>query len=151
MTPEQQATLRAELVQDPEDRGYAAHLPGDPQRVLDLLMAQNYTMVKSRFITARTVLAECDDGAAILDGLTAASANVSAVKWALTFLSQDSGLDVGHPRTQTMIGELSQGGKLTAEQASQLKVLAVQPASRADVLGIPAPTARDIVDAWSNE
>lgn len=143
-------SLADELKQDPLALGYAAHLPGDPQRVVDLLTAQNYTMVKSRFITARTVLAECDDGAAILDGLTTASASISAVKWALTFLSQDSGLDVGHPRTQTMIGELAQGGALTDAQAGQIKALAVQSASRADVLGIPTPTARDIVDAWSN-
>lgn len=144
-------TLATELKTDPLGLGYASYLPGDPQHVVDILTTQDYAMVKSRFITARTVLAECDDGAAILDGLVAASASISAVKWALTFLSQDSGLDVGHPRTQTMIGELSQGGALTAEQAGQLKALAVQPASRADVLGIPAPTARDIVDAWSNE
>lgn len=142
--------LADELRGDPLGLGYASHLPDDPQRVVDLLAAPVYTMTKSRFVTARTILAECPDGAAILDALTTAQANVSAVKWALTFLSQDSGLDVGHPRTQVMLGGLVQGGALTAAQADQLKAMAMQPATRSDVLGIPVPTARDIIDAWSN-
>lgn len=139
--------LADEIKNDPLGHGYAAHLPDDPQRVVDLLTAQAGTAVKSRFVTGRTILAECDDGGAVLDALEAAATTNSAVKWAVTFLSKDSGLDVGHPRTQMMIDSLAQGGALTQAQAEQLKALATQPASRADVLGIPAPTARDIIDA----
>jgi len=90
---------------------------------------------QSRYVTARTVLAECDQGSAILDALQAAATSDGAVKWALTFLGQDSGLDVGHPVTQTMIDQLAAGSVLSAEQAAALKALALVPApvSRNDV------------------
>lgn len=85
--------------------------------------------MQPRFITARTILAECADGGAILDALTAAGEGISTVKWALTFLSQDSGLDVGHPATHAMIDQLAAGGLLPAAHGAALKALAVLPLS----------------------
>lgn len=145
-----QQALRNELINDPLSQGYSAHLPGDPQRVVDLLTAQAYSMVKTRYVTTRTILAECTDGATVLDALQAASSSVSAVKWMMTFLGQDSGMDAGHPKTQKSIDDLVVAGLLTAPFGTELKALANQPATRADVLGLPAPTSRDIIDAWSN-
>ena len=150
MTPAELAALSAELHNDPETLGYAAHLPSDPQRVVDLINAQNTSAVKTRYVTGRTILAECEDGAAILDALQAAGQSVSAVKWMMTFLQQDSGMDAGHPKTQKNIDDLVATKLIAAEYGAELKALAVQPASRAEVLGLSAPTARDIVDAWSN-
>jgi hypothetical protein len=141
-------TLAIEIKTDPLGLGYAAHLPSDPQRVIDLLTAQNYTAVKTRYVTARTILAECEDGAAILDALQVASQSVSAVKWMMTFLQQDSGMDAGHPKTQKNIDDLAAAGLLSTEYATQLKALTLQPASRAEIIGIPAPSARDIIDAF---
>jgi hypothetical protein len=150
MTPAELAALTAELHNDPEGLGYAAHLPGDPYPVTVLLNAPNYSAVKTRYVTARTILAECADGAAILDALQAAGQSVSAVKWMMTFLQQDSGMDAGHPKTQKNIDDLATAGLLSSGYAAELKALAVQPASRADVLGLAAPTARDVMTAWSN-
>lgn len=92
----------------------------------DALNAEPPLVLRERYVTARTILAECENGADILDALVTAGENVSAVKWALTFLSQDSGLDVGHPTTQGMIDQLAAGGVLSAEQAQSLKSLALQ-------------------------
>lgn len=95
------------------------------------LVSAGRTEARSRFVTARTILSECGAlGPSILDALeaVAATAGGSAVKWALKFLSQDSGLDVGHPATQAMIGQLATAGALSAAQASALTALANQPA-----------------------
>lgn len=78
-----------------------------------------------RFVTGRTILAECDDGAGILAALEAGAA-LPAVAWALKFLVMNSGLDVGNPRTQSMIDQLAAGGILTEAQAEQLKTLAMR-------------------------
>lgn len=91
------------------------------------LNAEGVNAPISRFITARTILAECKDGAGILDALTTAAQVKNPVKWALTFLSQDSGLDVGHPATSTMIDELVASITLTEAQGAMLKALALHP------------------------
>jgi hypothetical protein len=85
------------------------------------------TKITSRFVTARAVLAECENGATILDKLEAASAQISAVKWAMKFLQQEGGIDVAHPRTLGMIDQLEAGGVLTQTEADELKGMAVQP------------------------
>lgn len=102
------------------------------------IVSAGRSAVRSRFVTARTILSECGAiGPSILDALeaVAASPGGSAVKWAVRFLSQDSGLDVGNPVTQYMIGQLAAGGALTAAQATALTGLASlsAPVSRAEV------------------
>lgn len=92
--------------------------------------------MQPRFITARTILAECGAaGPAILDALEAAATVSSAVKWAVKFLGDDSGIDVGNPATQYMVDQLAAGGALTVAQAGILNSMAMQPApvSRLDV------------------
>jgi hypothetical protein len=141
-------TLNDELRADPKGLGYAPLMPDAPGQVVELLNALTESMVKPRFITARTILAECEDGAAILDALSAAASAISAVKWALTFLSTDSGIDVGHARTQGMIDNLVEAGAMTQALAEQLKALAIQSASRAEVLGIGVVTEEQVRAAW---
>lgn len=141
-------TLNDELRADPKGLGYAQFLPDAPGMVVELLNAPTESMVKPRFITARTILAECDDGAGVLDAMTAAASGISAVKWALTFLSTDSGIDVGHARTQGMIDSLVGAGVMTQPLADQLKALAIQSASRAEVLGLGVVTEEQVRSAW---
>jgi hypothetical protein len=142
------AALKAEIEADPLVKGYADHLLDSPGLVVDLLNAQTETMVKLRMVTARTLLAECAAGPAILDKLEAAGASNSAVKWAVRFLGNDGGLDVGHPMTQKMIDQLT-GPVLTAEEGATLKALAKQPASRAEVLGLGSVSLIDVMRALS--
>ena len=125
--------LRKEILARPD---CAAAVAARELDTIAALVSAGRLSVQSRFVTARTVLAECGMlGASILDALEAAAAGNSAVKWAVRFLGQDSGINVGDPTTQYMIDQLAEGGVLTPDQASALKNLAVQPApvSRLDV------------------
>ena len=88
------------------------------------LNAEGLIAPRQRFVTARAIMALCPDGVAILTALEAAIAN-KAVKWAVTFLGQESGLDVGDPYTQWMIDQLVAASVLTSEQGIQLKALAL--------------------------
>jgi len=90
------------------------------------LNAQAPMVARSRFVTARTVLAECAGGSAILDALVAAQ-SISAIAWALKFLAQDSGLDIGNAATLGMVDQLVAGNALTATQGAALKALANTP------------------------
>lgn len=137
--------LAAELSADPLARGYAEYLPHAPGVVADMLNAHTAQLIKSRFITARTVMAEGGaEGVAILDALETAAQSNSTVRWALQFFTQDSGLDIGHEATQTTIDQLVLGAVLTTEQGTLLKNMALQPASRAEVLGLPPVSSRDV-------
>jgi hypothetical protein len=83
-------------------------------------------VAKQNFITARAVMAFCVDGVAILTALQSAAAN-PAVGWALQFLGQEAGLDIGDPYTQAMVTQLAAAGVLSADQAEQLKALSLVP------------------------
>jgi hypothetical protein len=146
MNASELSALKNELATDPAALGYAPLLSsGQLGAVCDLLNAQTQKKVQSRYVTARTILAELSDGAAVLDALDACP--MSAVKWAMKFLGQDSGLDVGNPATQGMLDALSAAAVITASQAAELKAMAELPASRAQVIGVPAVTVEDIYAA----
>lgn len=81
----------------------------------------------TRYVTARTILAECAGGAEILAALDAAAAGSTPVKYAVQFLGQNSGLNVGDAATQAMIDALTPA-VLTQEQADAVKALAMLPA-----------------------
>jgi hypothetical protein len=133
MTPAQQAALAAEIEANP---ACADAVTAKDLDVIASIISAGRKTLQSRFVTARTILAECGaNGPSILDALEAASAGNIAVKWALQFLGRDSGLDVGNPVTQAMIDQLVAGGALTGAQGDALKGLASLPApvSRSDV------------------
>ena len=120
--------LRDEILARPD---CAAAVDARDLDAIAALVSVGRTSVQPRFVTARTVLAECGvHGPDILGALEAAAAGNSAVKWAVRFLGQDSGINVGDPATQYMIDQLAAGATpaLSAEQAAALKNLAVQPA-----------------------
>lgn len=81
---------------------------------------------RPRYITARAVMAECAGGAAILDALTAIASSNSAVSWAMKFIGQEAGLNIGDPYTLGMVDQLVTAGALTAAQGDALKALAKQ-------------------------
>lgn len=89
------------------------------------LNAEGLQARQQRFVTARAVMANCADGVAILQALEGATSN-PAVAWAVRFLGQEAGLDIGDPYTQAMIDKLV-NTVLTPAQADALKALALQP------------------------
>lgn len=86
-------------------------------------------VVKPRMVTARAIISECMEGGAILDKLEQVSAANTNVKWAMKFLAQDAGIDIGNSATRMLVDGLVQQNVLTQAQGSSLKNLALQPAS----------------------
>ena len=132
------AQLKTELQTDPAGLGYAPHIPHAPGMLAVLLNAKASTMAKSRMITARGIMASYglgpSAGAAFLDKMESLAANVPAIKWALKFLQTEAGIDIGEPATQLMLTSLIGVGGITADEVNGVKALALQPASRAEVL-----------------
>lgn len=138
--------LKTELNTDPQGLGYAALLPSATGRIAEILneVSAVNTEVSTRMVTARAILAECASGATILDKLEAAGTVNSAVKWAVKFLGQDAGIDVGHSATRAMIDALVVATVLTESEANQLKNMAVVHTSRARALGLGRVDSTDI-------
>ena len=132
------AQLKTELQTDPTGRGYAPHIPHAPGTLAALLNVQSATMAKTLMITARGIMASYGlgptAGAAFLDKLDALAANVPAIKWAMKFLQTEAGIDVGEPATQLMLTSLIGVGGITQAEVDGVKAMALQPASRAEVL-----------------
>lgn len=126
-------TLKNELTIDPLGIGYARMTPAEIEASLN---AKTRSRIVERWVTARTILAECAGGAKILDKLEAAAAQISEVKWAMRFLQQEGGIDAGHPATLAMVEQLQAAGILTVDEAVALGALAVEPCSRAEELGL---------------
>jgi len=130
--------LKTELQTDPAGLGYAPHIPHAPGTLADMLNAQSATMAKPRMITARGIMASYGlgpaAGAAFMDKLEGLSAGVPAIKWAMKFLQTEAGIDVGEPATQLMLTSLIGAGGITAAEIDGIKAMALQPASRAEVL-----------------
>lgn len=138
--------LKAELLSDPLGIGYSTYIPAATGKIAELLNDPNYSKAKSKMITARAILAKCADGATILDKLEAATSANTKVKWTVVFLKQDAGIDIGDIATLNSIDQLT-GTLLTSDEAGQLKALAMQPASRAEILGFGRVDSTDIQKA----
>ena len=131
------AALRAEILTGPHSAACAEFVvnydaPKTPgafkrdQTIAGILnTAEGGKVPYSRFITARTMLAELDPlvAATILDKLEAAGTVNSAVKWAMRYVTTD-GIDVGHSSTRDMLTALVAGGVLTSEEVAALAGLA---------------------------
>ena len=151
MTPEQQAALRAELTNDPAVRGYSAHLPDDPVRVVDLITAPVATMTGPLRTTTAKAWAARGPYARIVDASNDAAhpCRASCLVIRDSFACGDP-IHIEAPDLQAMLAMWVEHGVATQAEVDALYLLAQVPASRADNIGIPAPSARDIVDAWSN-
>ena len=135
------AALKTEIQTGPLAAELAPHIAsGNDTAIADALNAQRgETMLRERFISARSILAFYPDGpaaaAVVLDKLEAAAASVPAVKWVMSYLKSD-GIDIGGVATHGMLDQLAAGGLITADEATKLKSLGYAPVSRAEtVLG----------------
>ena len=130
--------LKQEIVDDPLFQGYSAFLPDSTGWVANMLNERKFQAAKTRMVTARGIMASYGigptQGALFLDKLESLSANIPALKWAMKFLQQETGLDVGEPATQIMLTSLIGVGGITQAEIDGVKAMAIQPASRAEVL-----------------
>lgn len=79
----------------------------------------------STFVTARALLAKCEHGAEILAALEAAASANIAIAYAVKFLGQDAGLDIG-PACDKLLAKLVPG-VLSAAYVAEIKALSLQP------------------------
>ena len=130
--------LRAEVQVDPAGIGYAGHLPEAPGQVVELLNARVFSMPKATFISARGVMSAAglgpSAGARFMDKLEALAATVPEIKWALKFLQTEAGIDIGGADTQAILTSLIGAGGITAAEIDGIKAMAMQPASRVELL-----------------
>lgn len=91
------------------------------------LNAEGVKAPTTRYVTTRTILDECEEGRATVSAIRSAAGANSTVDEALHFLRDDSGFDVGHPRTQEMVRELQTAGIFTQSQADQLCAMGLLP------------------------
>lgn len=129
-------SLQSELNDDPLNRGYSNYIPHAPGILVDMLNERIYTMPKEKFITARSLLFLLgpEIGSTILDKLETAAQSNSAIKWSMKFMLSD-GIDIGSTVTRQVLDSLV-GTVLTQQEVDAIKDLALQPASRAEVLGL---------------
>lgn len=122
------AVLKNEITTDPKYAGKSN------DEIVELLNAKIAQVPTTRMVTARAIMAELGPtmGAAILEKLSALGATIPAVKWAMIFLQQDSGIDLGHPSTQAQLDALQAGGALTDAEVLGLKHMALRDISRCE-------------------
>lgn len=112
------------------------------------LNAEGVEAPQSRFITARAiVMLNPLEGRAILKSLRTAATLDIAVEFAVLFLSQEAGLDIGDADMWVELDHMQAAGVLTSAQVVLLKNLAFQPlvvtpSQVADALYYPDGTER---------
>ena len=102
------------------------------------------TIVGDRDVNAKQVLSELGvlAGAAFLDSLDSISAANGAVKWILTFLRSDSGVNVGDPETRGSLDAMVVDGTLDFGIVAAVKDMANKNVSWAQTNGIRVDPVR---------
>ena len=102
------------------------------------------TIVGDLDVNAKQVLSVlgATAGSVFLDALEAVSAANSAVKWTLTFLKSESGINVGDIETRNSLDELADGGALNVDSVAAIKALANSSASWAQANSVRVDPVR---------
>ena len=87
----------------------------------DLLNANDGSLFESRKVSYLQILNECADAGEILDIIEAST--LPDVRWAMVGIKSD-GIDIGHPKTRAMIGQLVDDGIFTVTQGMALTAMA---------------------------
>lgn len=147
MNQTQLQSLKQEVQQDPKQLGYAALLPNQPGRVVELLNNQGLgdTKYATKLIGIANVLAALgpETGAQVLNQLEALKAANPVIKWAWYLLESDK-LDVGSATTQQQLDMLVAAGALAGEHAQKLKDLSKVACSRAQLVVGTQVTEEDL-------
>jgi len=142
-------TLSDELRDDPKGLGYAQFMPDAPGKVVELLNEQTQSMLKAIRSTTAQAWAATGPYANIVD----ASQDKAHPCRASCLMLRDtlaSGVDIHmeSPDVQEIFAAWVACGICTQEQADVLYARAMQPASRAEVLGLVAVTEEQVRNAW---
>jgi hypothetical protein len=137
------SVLSDEIDQDPTGKGYAAFLPDQPGRVVELLNAKTETklgLVDRTEFTLWTV--ETGMLAVIKDESEdkTSALRSSALAMIYVLLGASSGIDFSNPKNVQTLDAWASLGKLSPTNKDSLLAVATKPASRAEVLGLPTIT-----------
>lgn len=146
--------LKSEMDSGPLAQDIMPHLAANEHQVIaDLLNdpAKGAMMPVSTFINARSLMSKLGAaaGATVLETLSALVTTNPVIKWSMSFIQSEGGIDIGDAQAQGMVDQLVAGGALTQVQGNALKALGQRQASRAELLfGIgTALTDTDIREA----
>ena len=131
------AALVAELQSGPLATEIAA-AEGN-QSIADLLNdpSKGGVILIATFVNARTLMSKvgAEKGATILEKLTALVPSNPVIKWTMSFITSEGGINLGDPQTQGMIDQLAAAGALDqTTEAAPLKALGQKQGSRAEQL-----------------
>lgn len=149
MTPAQLVILKTEVSTDPKGLGYAACLPNCPGHLVDLMNAPTQSMVQQ--ISAMNAMKWAATGpyAAIVD----ASNNTNSQARASCLVVRDTlvanlPIDLTDASVLSMFSGWVAASVITQAQHDALMTAATLPASRAQVLGLPAVQELDLMAAF---
>ena len=102
------------------------------------------TIVGDLDVNAKQVLSVlgATAGSVFLDALESVSVANSAVKWTLTFLKSESGINVGDIETRNSLDELAAAGTLNVGSVATIKALADSSISWAQANGVQVDPVR---------
>jgi hypothetical protein len=100
--------------------------------VAELLNETDKTLFMSRKVSYLEILNECAGAGEILDIIEAST--LPDVRWAMVGIKSD-GIDIGHPKTRAMIGQLVYDNVFTVTQGMALTAMAPTQ-SKAQSLGL---------------
>jgi hypothetical protein len=146
MTPEQLQILSSELNEDPLKKGYSTYLLKSPGLVIRLLNSFTESMIAPIPSSLAKVWAASGPYASIVDVSNTVDhpCRASCLVVRETFKASDS-IHINQPEVRTMLDAWVATGVITTEQCDALLALAMQPASRAQVLGLPNITEQDLI------
>ncbi len=133
-----------ELRTDPQAMGYATMADIDAAKA----MTTPYTtrVVPTPVGIGRIMSAlGAARGGAFFDALDSAAVSDPVLRWTMAILQSGGTIDVGDTEARAQLDALAANGVISAQDAADVKALAEVPASRADLIGVPAPLVPELV------
>jgi hypothetical protein len=151
MTPDQLTALKSELQNDPKAIGYGAMPPSNPMAIVNLINAPTQSMIKQITSAVAMTWAAAGPYAEIVDAANNAQhpCRSSCLVVQQTFASgQDIHLE--DPKVKSMFDAWVTADLITQAQQDSLMALSNQIVSRAQVIGLPEVTYKDVCDVFWN-
>lgn len=143
LTPEQKTALNSEIANDPTGKGYAGMLPDKPGYVVDALNENTGTrvgMISRSDLT--TWAAETGMRSVIEDKAMDTQSQLRASALAILDVLKGSseGIDLSKPSNMSILNGWETDGALSTANKNSMLDLAIHPASRMEILGLPYAT-----------
>lgn len=141
--------LSDEIINDPTGKGYVDLLPNQPGHVLDLLNAKTETKLGLLSRTDLTIWAASTGMRATIEDLSLdkeSPLRSSALAILDVLKGSSSGIDLSKPWNMAILNAWEAASVLTTVNKDNMIALAMQPASRLEILGLQSITEEMIRD-----